>query len=146
LRFTSHNENRLRVGGKEWIEIYESQRKWTRSRNFKKATGEADHPSHRTFEVLRFSGPLKSAELNLQFLPLLTKRAKDPAAMKIALSRLLEEVPPQPPPSSTDSFLNSLPARPPHSSTASFVNCLPSQTVSRLDRLHVPLHPTEMLA
>ena len=94
LRFTNHNENRLRVGGKEWIEIYESQRKWTRSRNFKKATGEADHPSHRTFEVLRFSGPLKSAELNLQFLPLLTKRAKDLVAMKIALLRLLEEVPP----------------------------------------------------
>lgn len=72
-------------GSDDWIEVYDSQRKWSRSRK-----PEHDHLSHRTFEVLRFSGPLKSADLNLQFLPILTGRARDRRLMTIALSRLLE--------------------------------------------------------
>ncbi|KAH9224110.1 RNA dependent RNA polymerase-domain-containing protein [Leptodontidium sp. 2 PMI_412] len=75
-------------GGEDWIETYPSQRKWFRG---KKATGEWNDPSHRTFEVLKCSGPLKSADLNLQFLPLLMDRAKNPELMKRALSDILEQ-------------------------------------------------------
>jgi hypothetical protein len=74
-------------GAKDWIEVYDSQRKWERST---KRGGESDDPSHRTFEVNRPSGPLKSANLNLQLLPLLMDRAKDRPAMRKAISQLLE--------------------------------------------------------
>lgn len=67
-----------------WIEVYESQRKW------KPRHGES-HPSDRTFEVLRWSSPLKSADLNLQFLPILMERSKSPTKMKEALAALLRE-------------------------------------------------------
>ena len=74
--------------GKVWIEIYKSQRKWNRSTC---PNGESDDVSHRTFEVLRCSGPLKSADLNTQFLPLLVSRAKDPRAMRDNIARILRE-------------------------------------------------------
>lgn len=72
---------------KIWIETYASQRKWTRS---KKKGGESDDASHMTFEVNRPSGPLKSADLNLQLLPLLVDRAKDKPRMRKAIAKLLE--------------------------------------------------------
>jgi hypothetical protein len=67
-----------------WIEIYASQCKW------KTSATEQSHPSNRTFEVLRWSSPLKPADLNLQFLPLLMDRSKDPAKMTEALVTLLK--------------------------------------------------------
>ena len=73
--------------GKEWISCCESQRKWKRHED----ETEDNHESHRTFEVLRFSAPLKAADLNLQFLPLLQDRAIRPKEMEIALKGLLEE-------------------------------------------------------
>jgi hypothetical protein len=69
----------------DWIEIYESQCKW------KSNPSEQNHPSNRTLDVLRWSSPLKSADLNLQFLPLLTEGSKSPAKMKEALAALLNE-------------------------------------------------------
>ncbi|KAL2074164.1 hypothetical protein VTL71DRAFT_7942 [Oculimacula yallundae] len=80
--------DRHEKGGDDWIETYPSQRKWERG---EKKSEEWDDPSHRTFEILKCSGPLKSADLNLQFLPLLMDRAKDEELMKRALSDLLEQ-------------------------------------------------------
>lgn len=69
-----------------WIETYPSQRKWKRQR-----TISIDDEDLRTFEVLKFSKPLRSADLNLQFLPLLESRACANAnSMQSALSRQLE--------------------------------------------------------
>jgi hypothetical protein len=67
----------------DWIELYASQCKWEPDPN-------QDNVHNRTFEVIRWSGPLKSAALNLQFLPLLVDRAKDPGGMRTALSELLK--------------------------------------------------------
>jgi hypothetical protein len=78
-----HDESR-----EEWIEVYESQIKWTRST---KQNGESDDVSHRTFEVLKCSAPLKSAALNLQFLPLLMDRAISRPLMRDTISRILED-------------------------------------------------------
>jgi hypothetical protein len=74
--------------GLDWIETYKSQRKWTRS---SKLNGESDDVSHRTFEVVGFSGPLKSKDLNQQILPLLVEQAKDQDAMKKSIEILLKE-------------------------------------------------------
>ena len=78
-------------GGEDWIETYPSQRKWYRGEKRGDNDKEWDDPSHRTFEVLKCSGPLKSADLNLQFLPLLMDRANDPKLMKRAISEILEQ-------------------------------------------------------
>ncbi|KAK0101304.1 hypothetical protein ONS95_006481 [Cadophora gregata] len=78
-------------GGDIWIETYPSQRKWVRGEKRGGNDKEWEAPSHRTFEVLKFSGPLKSADLNLQFLPLLMDRANNPKLMKKAISDILEE-------------------------------------------------------
>ncbi|TVY45153.1 RNA-dependent RNA polymerase [Lachnellula occidentalis] len=72
--------------GKDWIKVYASQQKWKRSQ---KKGGESDDPSHLTFEVNRPSGPLKSAALNLQLLPLLMDRAIHKPRMKTAIAELL---------------------------------------------------------
>lgn len=72
--------------GREWITIYASQRKWKID-----SAGNSVHESHRTFEVLRWSSPLKAADLNLQFLPLLKERAYDSAAMEDALTNILRD-------------------------------------------------------
>jgi hypothetical protein len=74
--------------GQDWIEVYPSQQKWYRST---KRNGESDDPSHRAFEVLKCSGPLRSADLNLQFLPLLMDRAMDKEAMRHSLAELLRD-------------------------------------------------------
>ncbi|KAE9365653.1 hypothetical protein N431DRAFT_563500 [Stipitochalara longipes BDJ] len=71
-----------------WLETYESQRKWKRS---KKPNGESEDESHRTFEVVGHSGPLKSKSLNKQIIPLLMDRARDKQAMKRALQTLVQE-------------------------------------------------------
>ncbi|KAH9209269.1 RNA dependent RNA polymerase-domain-containing protein [Leptodontidium sp. 2 PMI_412] len=72
--------------GDDWIEIYPSQQKWTRSN---KHAGESDDISHRTFEVLEWSRPPKSATLNTQFVPILMDRARDKESMKESLSELV---------------------------------------------------------
>jgi hypothetical protein len=74
--------------GEEWIETYRSQRKWNRSTT---KNGVSDDPSHRTFEVVAFSGPLKSADLNPQFIPILMNRAVNKKQMRNAISNLLEQ-------------------------------------------------------
>jgi len=67
-----------------WIELYASQCKWTPE--------ETDsHPCNRTLEILRWSSPLKSADLNLQFLPLLIQQSSSPFKMKAALAGILKE-------------------------------------------------------
>ncbi|CZT05498.1 related to RNA-dependent RNA polymerase (involved in quelling) [Rhynchosporium agropyri] len=80
--------DRYEKGGNDWIETYPSQRKWERGEG---NSAEWNDPSHLTFEVLKCSGPLKSADLNLQFLPLLMDRAKNPQRMKRALSDILKQ-------------------------------------------------------
>lgn len=71
--------------GDDWIELYESQRKWE---------CDLEDPLHRTIEVRNTPHKLKSALLNLQFLPILYDRARDKAAfreyMKILLTKNLE--------------------------------------------------------
>jgi hypothetical protein len=74
--------------GEEWIETYRSQRKWNRSTE---ENGVSDDPSHRTFEVVAFSGPLKSADINAQFIPILMNRAADKKRMRNTISNLLEQ-------------------------------------------------------
>jgi hypothetical protein len=68
-----------------WIEVYSSQTKW--QADCKAILEEKDH---RTFEVIRWVQPLKPAALNLQFLPLLEDRGEPKEAMRVAISRLLE--------------------------------------------------------
>lgn len=73
----------------EWIEIYESQLKWTRKGTLD--DWNYNDPAHRTFEVNKFSGKLKSADLNAQLLPILIDRAKSKPRMVDAISKLLED-------------------------------------------------------
>ena len=67
-------------GDGDWIETYPSQRKWN--------CNWAD-PYHRTLEVRSVSSELKSAGLNLQFLPVLEARAKDKGLMRQAIAARL---------------------------------------------------------
>ncbi len=71
-----------------WIEIYPKQQKWKRST---KRNGESEDVSHRTFEVLKCSSQLRSADLNTQFLDLLMARARDQTVMKKAIQKLFED-------------------------------------------------------
>ncbi|KAK7914883.1 RNA polymerase-like protein [Apiospora marii] len=66
---------------RDWIILYPSQRKWK---------CDFTDEEHRTFEVRSEVNPLKSANLNNQFLPILQDRAKDPKGMKSAISNILE--------------------------------------------------------
>lgn len=72
-----------------WIECYTSQCKWVRTKR-----RDLDYPdndvNNRTFEVVKTSGPLKSADLNTQFLNILVERAEDKEQMRLALRHLLE--------------------------------------------------------
>lgn len=70
----------------DWIEVYASQCKWSRS---SKRGGESEDRCHRAFEINDWSAPLKSADLNTQFLPLLMERAKNKQVMKKHISELL---------------------------------------------------------
>lgn len=66
------------------IKIYPSQVKWDNKSFF-------IDPCHQMFEVLRWSGPVRSAALNLQFLPILEDRGRNKGkGMREALSRMLE--------------------------------------------------------
>lgn len=69
-----------------WIQVYPSQRKWKRSNS----NGVSNDKSHRTLEILKWSGPLKSADLNTQFLPLLVERAVNKKNMKDSIANILE--------------------------------------------------------
>ncbi len=71
----------------QWIEIYPSQMKWKRSPEVMDlANHEVDH---RTFEVVDWAKPLKSAALNLQLIPLLEDRGNNREAMRGSISSLL---------------------------------------------------------
>ncbi|KAJ8068979.1 hypothetical protein OCU04_002659 [Sclerotinia nivalis] len=72
----------------DWIELYDEQCKWKRG---EKGSPEFDHWSHRTFEVVGHSAPLKTADLNTQLLPLLVHQAIDPRAMRNAILNALRE-------------------------------------------------------
>ncbi|KAA8568267.1 hypothetical protein EYC84_008646 [Monilinia fructicola] len=72
----------------DWIELYSAQRKWNRGEN---VSDEFDHWSHRTFEVVGHSTPLKTADLNTQLLPLLMHQATNPNRMREAIVKALEE-------------------------------------------------------
>ncbi|KAK1492046.1 RNA-directed RNA polymerase [Colletotrichum tamarilloi] len=65
-----------------WIETWPSQRKWN---------CDYDDPEHRTLEISAHSMEPRSASLNVQFLPVLEDRAKDREAMKITISKILED-------------------------------------------------------
>lgn len=79
--FWSVNYGNKRQG--DWMEVYASQCKWTPNED-------DNHPSSRTLEILRWSSPLKSADLNLQFLPLLIQQSRSPVKTKEALAGLLK--------------------------------------------------------
>ncbi|KAM7219061.1 RNA-dependent RNA polymerase [Rhypophila decipiens] len=68
------------TGDADWIETYPSQRKWK---------CDALDPHQRTLEVRSVATELKSAGLNLQFLPVLEARAKDPSMMRKAIANRL---------------------------------------------------------
>jgi hypothetical protein len=74
----------------DWIEIYPSQQKWMRDSR-SDHSGISDDWSHRTFEVLKWSGPLKPADLNTQFLPLLVEQAIDRKLMKSSIVNILQD-------------------------------------------------------
>ncbi|KAK4188591.1 putative RNA dependent RNA polymerase [Podospora australis] len=69
----------------DWISTYPSQRKWD-------CDADCD-VDHRTLEVRSVATELKSAGLNMQFLPVLEDRAKDKEAMRIAIAnRLMDDL------------------------------------------------------
>jgi hypothetical protein len=71
----------------QWIEIYPSQVKWER---FPEVADLSNYElDHRTFEVVSWVKPLKSAALNLQLIPILEDRGKNRDSMRGAISRLL---------------------------------------------------------
>ncbi|KAI1373468.1 RNA dependent RNA polymerase-domain-containing protein [Hypoxylon crocopeplum] len=57
----------------DWIETYPEQRKWD---------CDWSDECHRTLEIKSYASPLKSANLNLQFLPILEDRAIDKTRMR----------------------------------------------------------------
>ncbi|KAI1325227.1 hypothetical protein F5Y16DRAFT_278020 [Xylariaceae sp. FL0255] len=65
-----------------WIETFPSQRKW--ECNY-------EEEDHRTFEVLKPSKELKSANLNLQLLPIFEDRAKSRVEMRQQVGNLLKK-------------------------------------------------------
>ncbi|KAK4163856.1 putative RNA-dependent RNA polymerase SHL2 [Cladorrhinum sp. PSN259] len=71
------------MGDEDWIETYPSQRKWDWDVNL------AD-PHQRTLEVRSTAVELKSAGLNLQFLPVLEDRAEDKVLMRQAIGERLK--------------------------------------------------------
>lgn len=73
----------------EWIEIYESQQKWRRAGTIEDI--DFDDAAHRTFEVNKFSGKLRAADLNQQLMPILMDRAKSKPQMRDSLAKLLKD-------------------------------------------------------
>ncbi|KAK4649820.1 hypothetical protein QC762_704790 [Podospora pseudocomata] len=72
----------LDTGDEEWIETWLSQRKW-------ECDPQTVDIHQRTLEIRAYATELKSAGLNLQFLPVLEDRAKDKAQMKRAIGARL---------------------------------------------------------
>lgn len=72
----------------EWIEVYESQLKWARSGTLEDK--DFQDPSHYTFEVNKFSGKLKPANLNQQLMPILMEGAISKPSMRATLINQLE--------------------------------------------------------
>lgn len=70
------------MSDEDWIETYPSQRKWK--------CDFAD-PFHRTLEIRTMASELRSASLNLQFLPVLEDRAKDRRQMRQAIANRLKK-------------------------------------------------------
>lgn len=66
----------------DWIETYSSQRKWD---------CEQTDPFHRTLEVHGVPKELRSANLNLQFLPVLEDRAKDQRRMRDTIGQRMAD-------------------------------------------------------
>lgn len=62
----------------DWIETYPTQRKWQ---------CDMSEAAHRTLEVRSWSTELSSASLNIQFLPILEDRARDPMGMRATFVR-----------------------------------------------------------
>lgn len=62
----------------DWIETYPKQRKWE---------CDMSEAAHRTLEVRSWSTELSSASLNIQFLPILEDRARDPVGMRTTFVR-----------------------------------------------------------
>jgi len=75
-------------GNEDWIEVYSEQEKWVR----KGTLDDPDYkdPAHRIFEVNKFPGPLKSADLNQQLLPILMYGAPNVNKMRDDISELLK--------------------------------------------------------
>lgn len=71
------------MGEEDWIETYPSQRKW-------ECDLEQADVHQRTLEVRSTAVELKSAGLNLQFLPVLEDRAKDKVLMRQAIGQRLK--------------------------------------------------------
>ena len=69
-------------GMEDWIETFPSQRKWNCDQS---------HPRHRSLEVHSIPSELKSASLNLQFLPVLENRALDKQLMRQVIGQRLVE-------------------------------------------------------
>jgi len=78
------------LGLDEWIEVYDSERKWVRSRQTLLDKDFWD-PAYRVFEVNKRSGKLKSAYINSQLLPILMDRATSKPEKKKSLIDLQDE-------------------------------------------------------
>ncbi|KAI9733762.1 MAG: hypothetical protein M1818_007176 [Claussenomyces sp. TS43310] len=70
----------------DWIDIYPSQTKWV-AHPFVYSDEDTDH---RTFEVVQWASPLRSANLNLQFLPLIEDRGESQGNMRNNIAHLLK--------------------------------------------------------
>ncbi|KAL8409884.1 hypothetical protein RB594_008105 [Gaeumannomyces avenae] len=70
------------LSGEDWIETYPSQRKWE---------CDISDPDQRTLEVRSHASELRSARLNLQFLPVLEDRSRDKNKFRTAVGNLLGE-------------------------------------------------------
>ncbi|KAK2608642.1 hypothetical protein QQS21_002871 [Conoideocrella luteorostrata] len=68
------------LGCDDWIVTYPSQRKWDCSQ---------DDAAHRTFEVITYSSEVRSASLNLQFIPLLLEQAVNKTEMAETIKKHL---------------------------------------------------------
>jgi hypothetical protein len=72
----------------DWIDISDSQRKW---KDRKDDSIEADHPSHRTFEVLDWVHPLSSGKMSLQMLQIFMSQAINADKMRGTLHHFMEQ-------------------------------------------------------
>jgi hypothetical protein len=78
-----YNDNSNRI----WIKVSDSQRKWN---DMQGNDAEADHPSHRTFEVLDYLRPLKPAKLSMQMLPIFESQATSADGLHRTLKKMID--------------------------------------------------------